>query len=165
MTVNNADALRQFFDNVEKGYWPSNGFNYGHNLPRVTNEDGEDLVLKPDTKAEWTNNVCHGCGVLDLQEEGCDIQTTTHHLCILVERRLPPGDNPRVCSAEFALCGKCQMRAALVTQNSDHLVAGYDWSDMAARLYDMLSCSIWEMSVEQRKAIGMPKGGMPSYFQ
>ena len=57
------------------------------------------------------------------------------------------------------------MRTALVTQNSDHLVAGYDWNDMACHLYDMLEeNSVWDMTLEERKEAGMPKGGMPISF-
>jgi hypothetical protein len=167
MTITNAAALQEYFDKVAEGYWPSNGFDYGYELPRATTEDGSELVLKPDTKAEWANNMCHGCGVLHIQEAGRDIRTGIHHLCLLVEKTTTDADkNPRVCSVEFALCGKCQMRAALVMQNSDHLVAGYDWNDMACQLYDMLEENpTWDMTLNERMEAGMTKGGMPSYFQ
>jgi hypothetical protein len=160
MTIANAAALQAYFDNVAEGYWPSNGFNYGYNLPRATNKDGSELVLKHDTKAEWANNMCHGCGVLHLQEAGRDIQTITHHLCILTR----PNSYHLFCSVEFAMCGKCRMRAALVSQNSDHLVAGYDWNDMACHLYDILENPVWDMTLNERKEAGMTNIGLSLSF-
>jgi len=167
MTITNAAALQDYFDNVAEGYWPSNGFNYGYGLPHATDEDGYKLVLKSDTKAEWANNMCHGCGVLRIQEKGRDIRTGIYHRCILVEKTTTDADkNPRICSAEFELCGKCQMRGALVMSNSDHLVAGYDWNDMACNLFDMLEENpIWEMTLSERMEAGMTKGGLPYCLQ
>lgn len=166
MTVTNAVALKEYFDKVAEGYWPSNGFNYGYGLPYANTEDGSVIVLKPDTNSEWANNMCHGCGVLRIQEAGKDIHTTIHHRCILTDKTTSKDNNPQVCSAEFALCGKCQMRAALVMQSSDHLVAGYDWNDMACNLYTMLEeRDEWDMTTEERMEAGLTKNGVPSILQ
>lgn len=168
MTVTNAAALHEYFDKVAEGYWPSNGWEYGYGLSQATTEDGYAVVLRPDANAgeRWANKMCHGCGVLRVEEGGRDIKTLMYHRCILAENITESEQNARVCSAEFAMCGKCQMRAALLMYNSDHLVAGYDWDDMACNLFDALKEDPhWEMTLEERKAAGMTKGGLPYCLQ